>query len=449
MNNTIPPIETPFKNIAIIGCGQIGGSLLFSILEKDPTAKIIAYDIAPDIQEKFFESPEFKRLEADGILSRESVLGKVTFTTDPSTVEGCDLAVIATPVSKAGAAIDAIAPYINSQTVITDVCSTKKKAIERINYELAQNATDKEAGIPSYVPFHILNGSAGTGITTSQAGMFKAPGVIVPNGAAPACENRVKAFWESHGSTIHDMNADQHDKVLGTISHLEHAIMFSLIKTNFMEDLLNSTGNTDPGNWLQAMLRITDATPEMWAAIFIDNKENILASAKKFKNYISSFANGLQAQKINELHAYAKDKPSARVQPFAHEDMDGQDLTASAFAGLLSAAITANVQRIEKDTDVKLASIINPSCKDGLAPIAIDPQKVIALLNKYEDDLPFMTRNFLNQFDKTIAMIERGNPEEILAFVADVKQRSAGLKTAFAPPPKAKTAPTPQEALRQ
>lgn len=461
MNTSISPAETqaPFENIAIIGCGQIGGSLLFSILEKDPTAKIIAYDIAPDIQEKFFESPEFKRLESDGTLSRKSVLDRVTFTNNSSKIAGCDLAVIATPVSEAGAAIQAIAPYINSQTVITDVCSTKGKAIARINRELAQNSNDKKGWIPSYVPFHILNGTAGTGIATSQAGMFKAPGVIVPNGIDPACENRVKSFWESHGSTIHYMSADQHDKVLGTISHLEHAIMFSLIKTNFMEDALNSICYADPGSWLQAGLRITNLTPGMWVPIFIDNKENIVESAKHFRenlteNEVLLCLDESLRNPIKNAHEFAKDKPSARITPFSLEDYDGQYTGASAFAGFLSLSIAENAKRIEESIGIPLASIANPSFKDGLGPIAIDPDNVSKLLERAMfgfgrlQQLPLL-KDFLKQFDRTIAMIERGDKEEILAFVKDVKQRSAGLETAFAPPPKARTAPTPQKVLHQ
>jgi prephenate dehydrogenase len=203
---------------------------------------------------------------------------------------------------------------------------------------------------------------------------------------------------------------------------------------------LGARGNIDPGNWIQAMLRITDATPQMWAGILIDNRDKILQTASHKRSLLTAFAHRVHQEtflhnEIDELHNYAKDKKSARINQYSLDNMAGYDLKVSAFAGLLSAAIAANVQRVEAGTGQNIALIVNPSCKDGLGPVAVDSENVKKLLALYSAKLPPMINDYIAQFDRTVKMIETGNPTTIRTFVQAVKEKSRLLKTAFSPPP--------------
>lgn len=413
------------QKLAVVGSGQIGTSLVMSAAKADPSMQIVAYDVA-DIEASFFEA-----LKRCGV-PRDNV----KFTTRPSDIAEADLVVLATPVGQFDQAIKTIAPYVNVNTVFTDVGSVKGLSQQRIRHSL-----DTYVGQDtSYVPFHILNGKEGSGPTAAGSTIFNAPGVLVPGQAPSNIENKIETFWRSLGTAVHKMSSDKHDMIFATTSHLEHAIMFSFMKSDFMNDLLDQRGNIDPGNWLQAMTRIAVAGPEMWAGNFHDNRDQILETAKYFRHSLVQLADKIEKDDpslgvlIKELHQYAKDKKSDRITAYDLAITNGQDIRVSAFAGLISLALTSNVARVEKETQQPISAIANPSLKDGLGPIAIDPGNVSELLKKYREKIKPMVQDFLASFDRTISLVERCDLEAVKTLVREVSTSRNILPEAFAVP---------------
>jgi len=406
------------KKLVVVGAGQIGTSLVLAAAAAHPETFIVAYDTA-------CLSGEFRQaLEAAGVHGN-----RVLLTSDPALLEGADLVVLATPVGNFKAAIAEISPWLDCSTLFTDVGSVKRLAQSRIRAALNQSLGPEA----QYVPFHILNGNAGSGPATAAASVFKAPGVLVPGQARLDAEAGIAEFWTSVGVSVYSMSADQHDLIFGTTSHLEHAIMFSLMNTNFIAEHLRADIVQDPGNWLHAMSRIAVAGPLMWADNFKDNGDKVLETAAHFRRYLVQFLSLLEerspilTESLHRLHIYARDMQSLRIQPVSLSESARSGLKVTAFLGLLSLAITANVQRVESETTQRIALIANPSLKDGMGPVAVAPNSVESLFQSCPLDLEPLVREFLEVFDGTLRLIEEEKREALLLLVTEASARRTAL----------------------
>src|SRR5271156_3121637 len=98
----------PFRRVAIIGTGLIGGSFALALREQSPNISLVGYS----------RSGSSERARASGVVDEA--------TSDLATaVRGADLIYIALPI---GASIEALATVAKSaepHALVTDACSTK------------------------------------------------------------------------------------------------------------------------------------------------------------------------------------------------------------------------------------------------------------------------------------------------------------------------------------
>ncbi|MBI1273198.1 MAG: prephenate dehydrogenase/arogenate dehydrogenase family protein [Alphaproteobacteria bacterium] len=421
------------KKITIVGGGQVGTSLVMAVRRQYPHAAIAVIEQDARLKNDFARA-----------LNRAGVDGSgITFTTTPDAVTDSDLTILATPISQFGNAIKSLRAYLSPSTIITDVGSVKEASIRNINAAL------QEAGLQNaYVPAHPLNGNAGSGPLSASpdsregATLFQGKPVALIPGANPQAHNFVAGFWRSLGADVHEMAADAHDRTLGVTSHLQHALMFALIQTDFFKD----GEGADIGGWVhgqRGMTRIADAGTEMWRAIFTENRANILRSAESFKHTLRQIAKiaedetslwrtvgrwlGFNKLKgiIDVAHSYARqvlgdrggNPLRASLYSGAHEDLAG-----SAFASLISTAIAMNARHTETITGQPIAPIANPSLKDGMAPIGIDPGAVQALLAQYGTQLPAMVSQYIEKLDILIDAIKRNDNKAICRFIDTARE---------------------------
>jgi prephenate dehydrogenase len=396
------------NRIAIIGAGQIGTSLVMQILEKHPDAEIVALDVNPDIKQEFFN-----KLTACGF--NEKAQARVKFTTNPNDIVDPEIVILATPISEFGKAVGAVQPRMSSNTLLIDIGSVKEESIKRVHEVLI----DKDA----YVPGHIFNGNSGFGPKSASTDVFHSrptdgskpeakPFFLIPQEPAKPGEDqrlthnekRAKAFVASLGSKPFFVSAPFHDEIVGTLSHLEYVIVYALMRMPYMQEYLQQRGQVDPGNAVTAILRIAQAHPDMWIAIFKDNRENILKTAEHFRRGFSEIEN-ITDVTLDELHEYAKDKPTPRVSEFIVQDYQGHDLRFNALVGMVSLAIADNSRRLEAKTGQKIADVANPSYKDGLGLTAKARYGLFGLLVEYGRDTDPLRAEFQTSFDNIVSLI--------------------------------------------
>ena len=264
-----------FNNISIIGCGLIGSSILKAIQKKNLAKEINVFDHSKEVTV---------------YLKKENICSNV-FSDIRECVKNSDLIIIATPLSSYKEIILSIKEHLKKNTILTDTGSVKKEVIKIIH-----NINLKDV---IWIPSHPIAGTEESGPKAGYAEMFEDRWCIIspPENCVEEPIKNLKEFWQSIGSKVKVMSAEEHDKILSLTSHLPHAIAYNIVRTVInVEDKLKQEVIQYSAGGLRDFTRIAASNPLMWKDIFLDNSENILKGIDNF------------AEKLQELKKAISDK---------------------------------------------------------------------------------------------------------------------------------------------
>ena len=92
------------------------------------------------------------------------------------------------------------------------------------------------------------------------------------------------------------LTVQEHDKMIGYVSQLCHAIAVSLMCANDNTSLCEYTGDS-----FRDLTRIARINDKMWAELFLWNKENLIAEIDQFDAALSQMRNALVASDRDKL----------------------------------------------------------------------------------------------------------------------------------------------------
>ncbi len=254
-----------FDQITIIGVGLIGGSVGLAAKARGIARKVFG-------------------VGRDGrSLNRAQKIGAIDYqSTEPGMgLIRADLVVVCTPVDKIAGVILKVAKECRPGTLITDAGSTKGNILTTVNGYLPPGV--------EYVPAHPLAGSEKAGVEHARADLFEGRVTILTPTRQTEGVARVRTFWESLGSRVVEMTAEQHDTVLAITSHLPHAVA-SAVAGVTSPDLLSLTAGG-----FRDVTRVAAGDPKLWAAIFEANRECVLSALTAFTDRITEFRRLLEA----------------------------------------------------------------------------------------------------------------------------------------------------------
>ncbi|PPB68353.1 prephenate dehydrogenase [Campylobacter hyointestinalis] len=260
--------------VGIIGLGLIGGSLGLALRDMKIISSVSGYDL-----NKQNEEDALKLGLIDKIISFEEM--KRT----------CDMIFLAIPVE---AIIKVLGDLkdIPKNTTIVDLGSTKSKILEECPKEIREN----------FVAAHPMAGTENSGPKAAFKSLLNGAVVVVCDDKN-AHEKHIKRAVEilSHaGMKIIFMDAKSHDHHVGIISHLPHAISYSLVNATLKEEdkrnILLLAGGSFSG-----MARIAKSSPEMWVDIFKQNKNNLVSAIDSFKDELQICQDLIKGEKWDEL----------------------------------------------------------------------------------------------------------------------------------------------------
>ncbi|RAZ49807.1 prephenate dehydrogenase [Campylobacter hyointestinalis] len=260
--------------VGIIGLGLIGGSLGLALRDMKIISSVSGYDL-----NKQNEEDALKLGLIDKIISFEEM--KRT----------CDMIFLAIPVE---AIIKVLGDLkdIPKNTTIVDLGSTKSKILEECPKEIREN----------FVAAHPMAGTENSGPKAAFKSLLNGAVVVVCDDKN-AHEKHIKRAVEilSHaGMKIIFMDAKSHDHHVGIISHLPHAISYSLVNATLKEEdkrnILLLAGGSFSG-----MARIAKSSPQMWVDIFKQNKDNLISAIDSFKNELQICQDLIKGEKWDEL----------------------------------------------------------------------------------------------------------------------------------------------------
>ena len=230
----------PFRRIALVGFGLMGGSLARALKTLPEPPHIRAAAGNPEDLENGL---------AAGVLDQALVHG-------PDLFEGLDLLVYATPLGPTLELMGDLADLLEPETLVTDLVSLKAPLLERM----------QSLGLSGrFIGSHPMAGREGRGFTASDENLFEDARVwVVPGDADSSSIARTKSFWEAIGGRPALQGAQEHDEMMVWVSHLPQLVANSLAmalgRAGFApEDL--GTGGRD-------MTRLAGSSPEMWEDLF-------------------------------------------------------------------------------------------------------------------------------------------------------------------------------------
>lgn len=233
--------------VGILGLGLIGGSLARAYALEGHTVLACEKD--------------------ESILSFAMLAGAVHGKLDESTIPSCDLILLAIYPGGSAFWLEQHAHLVSPTTLVMDCCGIKQEICQRC-FPLAE-----KYGF-TFVGGHPMAGSQFSGFKYSRANLFSGqPMVLVP----PVFDNiqllhRVKEMLKpcDFGS-FSVTTAEEHDKMIAFTSQMPHIVSNAYIKSPTAQNHKGFSAGS-----YRDLTRVAWLNPQMWAELFMENKENVL-----------------------------------------------------------------------------------------------------------------------------------------------------------------------------
>jgi prephenate dehydrogenase len=193
-----------------------------------------------------------------------------------SALKGADLVLLGMPVGQMPAVMQALVPYLEPQTIVTDGGSTKSDVVAA-----ARAAFGSKIG--QFIPGHPIAGAEKSGVTAAKADLYVGKRVVLtplPENA-PEHVQALRTVWEICGAKVSELAPADHDRVFAAVSHLPHLLAFALVHD------LAERDNADQlfgfaASGFRDFTRIASSHPEMWRDICIANRNALLKEVDAF-----------------------------------------------------------------------------------------------------------------------------------------------------------------------
>jgi len=282
--------------LVIIGFGLLGSSIARAARRANPAVHITAID------------------PSDKVLGtvRRLKLADETATDMKAISPQSDWIILAAPVATNLAILDRVIAAAGPQTRITDVGSTKAKLTALLSQD--------HPNFDRFIPAHPMAGREVSGPEHGLETLFDDKLVILtpPKTAHADYIKAASDFYKTLGAQIIILeNAEEHDRLMGSVSHLPHLLAFAFVNLAARGD----NGTVDyqelTGGGYRDFTRIAASDPLMWHDIFTENKDNVLAQLDHFelilKDYRTAIETG-QSSALKALITQARDE-RLRLQP--------------------------------------------------------------------------------------------------------------------------------------
>jgi prephenate dehydrogenase len=270
--------------VAIVGVGLIGGSIGMALRARKLATEVIGVGRGPAALE------DAVRL---GAIDRG--------TTDfKAAVEGADVVVVCTPVSRIADQVRQAAELAPPDVLVTDAGSAKRQLVEAIERHPRGGAV--------FVGAHPMAGSERRGAAHARADLFDGRVcVLTPTPRTrPDRARRARSFWESLGCQVLEMSAAEHDEILAYTSHLPHALAAALASLVPVDWQPISAGAYRDGT------RVAAADTELWTAIFRDNRGPLLKALGHLQERLDAFKYALMTDDESAISRWWDEGKSRR-----------------------------------------------------------------------------------------------------------------------------------------
>jgi len=259
-------------NIALIGLGLMGGSLALSLKER--CRRLSAYD------------PHLSTLEL--ALSQEIV--HIADSEPAKILMDADLVILACPVPAIVDWLARLPEYVQHSCIVLDIGSSKRTIVAAL--ETLPANFDPIGG-------HPICGRERLSLENAERFLYRdAPFVLTPlERTSENARSAALQIVEALGANHIWLDAEAHDRILATTSHLPY-LLSSALAFSASEDCAALIG---PG--FRSTSRLADTPSSMMLGVLQSNADNVLASIASFRQSLDVFESALQTKNNDALQA--------------------------------------------------------------------------------------------------------------------------------------------------
>ena len=282
-----------FDRLIVIGMGLMGSSVLRAARQRGLAGEYLGVARRAATVDRALEL---------GLIDR----GLTRATEIEPLAEGSELIVIATPVQQMPEIFSAVKELTASQSLITDVGSTKASVVAA--------AEQAWGSVPAnFVPAHPIAGSERSGVEAGSSDLFIDHWVILTPLESTDIDalRQVDLFWQALGARTETMDLDHHDEILGATSHLPHLLAYALVDSLVTLEDSGEVFRYAAGGF-RDFTRIAESDPQMWHDIFLANSQALLQQLDNFDRHLQELRRAIQDQDGEALMETLQRAQSAR-----------------------------------------------------------------------------------------------------------------------------------------
>ena len=250
--------------VGILGLGLIGGSLARAYSKAGHTV--------------------YACVRNQDMLEFAQIAGAVHGALDENTIPTCDLLLLAIYADGSAAWLEKNAQYVSENALIIDCCGIKKAICDRC-FPLAE-----KYGF-TFMGGHPMAGSHNSGFKYSRSNLFQgAPMVLVPSrfDDPELLQRAVDALAPCKFGSFSVTTAQEHDKMIAFTSQMPHILSNAFIKSPTAQNHKGFSAGS-----YKDLTRVAWLNPEMWAELFLSNKENVLFELDTYINSLQQYKDAL------------------------------------------------------------------------------------------------------------------------------------------------------------
>jgi prephenate dehydrogenase len=293
-------------NVAVIGMGLIGGSLMRALAVAGH--RVIGYDLDPSTRAMARTGAAQAPQDA-----RWQVFGSVA-----DAVSGADLVVVATPLTAAAQVLDQIASA-GFTGLVTDVVSVKAPMRELVARHLRSHPAHVRHRPPAdglrlagYVGGHPMAGKETAGFAATDATLFAGCAWVLCLDEETDLDDWLvlARLVTSLGARVVPTTADDHDRVVAAVSHVPHLLAVSLASA--IGDPL--AGTLAAGSFRDGT-RVAGSPPELIASMCGGNAGPVLDALDAVVSQLDEARAALASDDpISTVRAWAAPAHAARIR---------------------------------------------------------------------------------------------------------------------------------------
>ena len=283
--------------IAVVGVGLIGGSIGLGA-RKRLGAEVSGTDRSPDALTAAVE---------------RGALDRACQTTEEA-LDGAEAAFVAVPVGTLEGVVSEVLAAAADDCVVSDVGSTKRAVV----------AAHSD---PRFVGGHPLAGAESSGVEHARADLFDAATwYLTPSQTTSGVlYERLHHLLHGLGARPAAIDADTHDRILASVSHLPHVLANVLVSRAAAalrsgDQQLEATGPS-----LRDATRVAGASSAIWTDIYISNADALASELRRFSGQLDEVRRALSGKDSGWLErwneAAAADRRSLLEAQLAGEEL--------------------------------------------------------------------------------------------------------------------------------